>query len=413
MSDGTYEVVLTGEVKQGMRRSAVEQALRSRLKLSRRESRNLFSGEDRVLKRTAHQATAEQFAGLLEEAGAVCELRHSTSVASTGQGRSLMALNQTERQLAERDPSAQTTPTSNMRNTLRRFFQVPIQTATGSWLSVRLSRSQGAKTGEFAAVAAAMSRLASRHHRTGRTYAMGRVVGGSLMAVPTAGIALGVGAGMLMDGAVVAGLLNLFFFGSLAAYGIWLVVSGVRYARGLRSEPAGAASAPSSSVAPAGGHEAHGPAAGDAGGGTFGTAAEMHPSIRSFLEKKPRLGEECTFGCRGTHLWGATREHRCDNVFVLLAAVAACLFAGFWLPDFLNVAFGLLVLILVAVGLSRLTTKPPRQFHVDLGTSPPHWFSNDDDFWQPVMAFFQLTESPRRRFWAKRRGGRRAARSSA
>ncbi|MDJ0892764.1 MAG: hypothetical protein QNK18_16425 [Gammaproteobacteria bacterium] len=413
MSDDTFEVILTGEVKQGMRRSAVEQAIRSRLKLSRRESRNLFSGEDRVLKRTAHQATAEQFAGLLEEAGAVCELRHSTSVASAGRGHRLMALNQTERQLAERDPSEQTTRTIDMRKTLRRFFQVPIQTATGSWLSVRLPRPQGAKTGEFAAVAAAMSRLASRHHRTGRAYAIGRVVGGSLMAVPTAGIALGVGAGMLLDGAVVAGLLNLFFFGSIAAYGLWLVVTGVRYARGLRSELVGATPAPASGVAHEGGHDAHQSAASDAGGGTLGTAAAMHPSIRSFMEKKPRLGEDCTFGYRGTHLWGASRERRCENILVLLAAVAACLFAGFWLPDFLNVAFGLLVLILVAVGLSRLTTKPPRQFHVDLGTSPPLWFSNDDDFWQPVMTFFQLRECPRRRFWAKRRGGHRAAKSRA
>ena len=77
MTDGTYEVVFCGEVRKGFRRSVVQEELRSRLKLSRSEVKDLFSGRTHVIKRTAHQTTAEQYAGIASEAGAICELRLS------------------------------------------------------------------------------------------------------------------------------------------------------------------------------------------------------------------------------------------------------------------------------------------------------------------------------------------------
>ncbi len=414
MTESTYEVVFSGEVKKGLRRSVVQDQLRSRLKLSRRESKDLFSGRDRVLKRTVHQASAEQLAGILDEAGALYELRRSPVPASDGAARDMVALDQTspgpkEQTLAHEQRDL------DMRTTLREFLRIPVQTATGSWLSLRLRRSDGASTRDLTAIAAAtMGRLRNGHHdRTGRSYAIGRVVGGTLMAVPTAGVALGVSSGMLLDGALVAGVLNMLFFGSIAAYGIWLVVTGVRYARGLAASPAPGAASPSTPV-PVSDNRASGWVNGSSRRQEPATDGEwVHPGIHAFMGKSPRMAEPCTFECRGTHLWGTTKDRRCENVSLLLASVAACLFAGFWIPDFLNVAFGLLLLILVAVVLSRLSTKPTRQFHLDVATDPPLWFSNDDEFWRPVMTFFKLKDTPRRRSWLKRRNGKRAARSGA
>ncbi len=411
MTESTYEVVFSGEVKKGLRRSVVQDQLRSRLKLSRRESKDLFSGRDRILKRTVHQASAEQLAGILDEVGALYELRRSPVPASDTGAKDLIRLSQTDRGIEEHATAVREERSLDMRKTLRDFLHIPLQTATGSWLSVRVRKPDGASARDLTAVAAAaMGRLRSGHHdRTGRSYAIGRVVGGALMAVPTAGIALGVSSGMLLDGALVAGLLNMLFFGSIAAYGIWLVVTGVRYARGLAASPVTGAASPSAPVSGSDSRESGWANDRSREKEPASDSEWIHPRIHAFMGRSPRMAEPCTFECRGTHLWGTTRERRCENISLLLASVAACLFAGFWIPNFLNVAFGLLLLILVAVVLSRLSTKPLRQFHLDLAADPPLWFSNDDAFWQPVMAFFKLKDAPRRRFWLKRKNGNRAA----
>ncbi len=411
MTDGTYEVVFSGEVKKGFRRSVVQEKLRSRLKLSRREIRDLFSGRSHVIKRTAHQATAEQYSGIASEAGAICVLRHSPLPESDNTARSMVTLNQTNDQVEDRTAKEQGKSDFDMRKTLREFLHIPFQTATGSWLSVRLPRGDGTSSADLTA---ALGRLkGGLHHPSGRTYAIGRVVAGSLMAVPTAGIALGVGAGMLLDGAVSAGLLNMAFFGAIAAYGIWLVVTGVRHARGLQAAPAGAGPNYANVVTSRRSHETELTDSPQSRNESPAEGEWLHPGIRTFMDKNLRMGEPCTFDCRGTHLWGTTRDRRCENISLLLASVSACLFVGFWIPDFLNVAFGLLLLILAAVGLSRFSAKPPRQFHLDVATDPPQWFSNDDEFWRPVMAFFKLKDTPRRRFWRRRKNGNRVTGSDA
>ena len=143
MTDGTYEVVFSGEVKKGFRRSVVQEKLRSRLKLSRREIGDLFSGRSHVIKRTVHQATAEQYAGIASAAGAICELRQSPLPESDNTARSMVTLNQTNDQVEDKTAKEQGESGFDMRKTLREFLHIPFQTATGSWLSVRLPRGDG------------------------------------------------------------------------------------------------------------------------------------------------------------------------------------------------------------------------------------------------------------------------------
>jgi hypothetical protein len=112
------------------------------------------------------------------------------------------------------------------------------------------------------------------------------------------------------------------------------------------------------------------------------------------------------------HLWGVTRGRSCKGLPFMLSLVAASLGVGFWIPAFTRVALGLVILILLAAALTRLSEKPTRQFHLDLTTTPPVWSSNDERFWQPVKAFFALRQEPERPGWLKRRRGGKSAKGS-
>jgi len=295
----------------------------------------------------------------------------------------------------------------DMGSTLRRYLHIPFQTETGRWLLMRFPKPDGASTRDVSDV---VQRLGDRFlHTSGKPFDVSRVLAGALMAVPTGGIALGVGSAMMLDGSWGGGLFNLLFFGAIAAYGVWLVVTGVRSRRAQPGAPtAGAATAISRHATAAG------PVAlnAEAPEETRRDDESPHPRIRAFLEQGVRTPEPCAYDYRGTHLWGATRGRTCKGLPFLLSLVAASLGVGFWIPAFTSVALGLVILILVAAALTRLSEKPTRQFHLDLTTDPPIWSSNDEGFWRPVKAFFELEQERKRGGWLKRRRGTKSAKGS-
>ncbi len=58
MSNSNFDVVFSGEIKSSEKRSVVEKRLRSHLRLSRREVKELLGGTERVVKRTNDRAAA-------------------------------------------------------------------------------------------------------------------------------------------------------------------------------------------------------------------------------------------------------------------------------------------------------------------------------------------------------------------
>ncbi len=407
MSGSKFEVVFSGEIKSSEKRSVVEKRLRSRLGLSRREVKKLLGRNERVVKRINDRAAAAELAARLSEAGAICELRRGQDGGYERDGKSMVS----QKVLAPRPNNRIAIPSTDAhtetRKTLRQHLDVPFQTATGSWRFLRLNKPEGTSTRDLTeAAAAALGRLKSRFHDpASKSYTITRVLAGAAIAVPTGGIALGVGSGMLMDGAWVGGLFNLVFFGAIALYGIWMVVGGLRLNNGIHAVPAASGTATAAM---------NGPSCSDNTTliDTYNAVSEdsgdrkcTHPRIRSFMAKRWRTAVPCAYACEGTHLWGVTQDRRCENVSLLITSVAICLVIGFWIPEFQKAALGLLLLMLVAAALSRVTTKPTRQFHLDLANEPPSWSSNDDEFWAPIMEYFELRENARRRFWLKRKRG--------
>lgn len=292
----------------------------------------------------------------------------------------------------------------DMTKTLKTYLHLPFQSNTGSWHVLRLRRPAGSSTRDLtAAAAAAVQRVTGGHgDPSARSYDIGRVIGGSLMAIPTGGLAIGVGSALLLKGAWLGGLLNILLFGPIAAYGIWLVATGVRSAR-RRGEAT--ATTPTGGVAlsdkDVGGSRRRDGAGAHPESGRDGQWT--HPGILSFTNEAIRLAEPCTYEYKGTDLWGTTKGRGCENVSFLLSAVVACMAVGFWIPAFLKVSFVLVILLALALGLSPPSRKPVRQFHLNLATEPPVWSSNDDEFWRPVMEFFGLRQLTERRSWFKRK----------
>jgi hypothetical protein len=296
---------------------------------------------------------------------------------------------------------------TDMGSTLRQYLHIPFRTETGRWLLMQFPGPDGASTRDMSDV---VQRLGSHLlHTSGRSFDVGRVLAGALMAIPTGGIALGVGSAMMLDGSWGGGLFNLLFFGAIAAYGVWLVVSGVRSRRAKPRAPTAEAASMTSIRARTDGPVLLNPEAPDE---TRQHDESLHPRIRAFLEQGVRTHEPCAYDYRGMHLWGVTRGRSCKGLPFMLSLVAASLGVGFWIPAFTRVALGLVILILLAAALTRLSEKPTRQFHLDLTTTPPVWSSNDERFWQPVKAFFALRQEPERPGWLKRRRGGKSAKGS-
>jgi len=391
MADPTYEVVFSGRIRAGLKPSVVKGLLRSRLKLSRRELQDLFSGEERVVKRTPDKDTAEEYARIFEEAGAPCRIRAEHAPEGSTAPRSLVTLGEADHNV---EPAASRGGIRmDMTKTLKTYLHLPFQSNTGSWHVLRLRRPAGSSTRDLtAAAAAAVQRVTGGHgDPSARSYDISRVIGGSLMAIPTGGLAIGVGSALLLKGAWLGGLLNILLFGPIAAYGIWLVATGVRSAR-RRGEAT--AKTPTGGVALSDK---------DVGGSRRRDGADAHPGILSFTKEAIRMAEPCTYEYKGTDLWGTTKGRGCENISFLLSAVVACMAVGFWIPAFLKVSFVLVILLALALALSPPSRKPVRQFHLNLATEPPVWSSNDDEFWRPVMEFFGLRQLTERRSWFKRK----------
>ncbi len=312
-----------------------------------------------------------------------------------------------------RDESATGQTHSNVGSTLKRYLHIPFQTATGSWHFLCLPKTDAGDTKELAAEAgAAVRRLTRRSlYPASRSFDISRVVAGGLTAIPTGGLALGMGSAFILDGAWTAGLFNLLFFGAIATYGIWLVVGGLRSSR-----PAPATYDTPELTIPSDAYQVStgGPVTleSECENQAETTEGWTDPRIRSFIQEAVQTSEPCVYDHRGTRLWGTTTGTGCQGLAFMLSLVATSLAVGLWIPAFVSVGLILVLLMLLAAGLTRYRQKPLRQFYLDLASDPPLWSSNDEQFWRPVKTFFGLQDGAKRRSWLERRRDARISKRS-
>ncbi len=122
----------------------------------------------------------------------------------------------------------------------------------------------------------------------------------------------------------------------------------------------------------------------------------QHPEITRFIENKELFDDMPAFqtqrfpmilkGHSTTEQRGAKLSSKAVSMVILGLALSAF---GLWV-----IGGPLLIIAAIMMLVSSLRTTDPsdtfQEFSIDFSQSPPHWYSNDDEFWKPVKAFFDL-----------------------